>query len=79
MAALAVARADRLHDVTDESFALIARGNQQDLVAGGLGSGDEVGAVSLELETKASRLLGTAIPLQVEQDLPIGRQQSAPA
>ena len=71
--------ADRLHDVTDESCAPIARGSQQHLVAGRLGSGDEVGAVSLELETKASRLLGTAVPLQVEEQLSLGRQQSAPA
>src|SRR5487761_214762 len=58
---------------------LLGRSNEQDLVSGGARALGEVGRVRMELGSKATRLLGTAIPLEVNQRLAVRREQPAPS
>jgi hypothetical protein len=63
----------------DLALALLGRSNKQNLVSRGAGAVGEVGRVCMELGSKATRLLGTSIPLEVDEDLAVGRDQPAPS
>jgi hypothetical protein len=62
----------------DLSLPMLGRSNEQDLVRRSARAVGEVGRVRVELGPKATRLLGTAIPLEVDQHLAVGRDQAAP-
>src|SRR5258708_36185032 len=49
------------------------------MVKGGVRSGAEVGDISVHLRSDAPRVLGAAIPLQVEGDLAVGEKITTPS
>ena len=63
----------------DLSLPLLGRSYEQDLVCGGAGAVGEVGRIRMELGAKATWLLSAAIPLEVDQYLPVGREQPTPS
>jgi len=59
-------------------FPLSSRNYPEDLVSGGVRSIDEVTDVGLELGSKASRLFGAAVPLELKEQFAVFRNQAAP-
>ena len=57
----------------DLPLALFGRRHEEDLVSAGAGPIVEVAGVSSELCSKATRLFGAPIPLEVDQHFPIRR------
>ena len=63
----------------DEPLAPIGRRYEEHLIGFRTGPLREVAGVAGELAAKAAWLLGAAVPFQMDEDLPIARQQSAPS
>ncbi len=72
----------RRNDLTDQvvefAFAHAGGSDKQHMVKVGVPSAAEVGDISVRLRTDAPRVLGAAIPLQVEGDLTVGEKIATP-
>ena len=74
-----VRRKDRTDQVVEFAFTHAGGGDKQHMVKVGVPSAAEVGDISVRLRADAPRVLGAAIPLQVEGDLAVGEEIATPS